>query len=272
MVSYLRAPVSHGGRVLLLLVSLTVAPLTILSQTPSSESARAREQTALRSTVSVLDDDTTNAAESLTISPTVALYFHPAQGASSDELVRRALTSNGELAAARLEIERARARLRQAGLWPNPTLDVEKTTGRVTGSAGESEMSVGVSLPLELSGQRKRRIELARVELEATEAEVADRERRLTSEVLALHAEALAALRELEITEGLTDIDLKTVVVVQARVNEGDTAPLELNLLRAEVQRPLATVVIGGLLVSTVLKLLALPMLYGWLERERVEY
>ncbi|HKQ05622.1 MAG TPA: CusA/CzcA family heavy metal efflux RND transporter [Blastocatellia bacterium] len=40
----------------------------------------------------------------------------------------------------------------------------------------------------------------------------------------------------------------------------------------AEVQRPLATVVIGGLLVSTVLKLLILPMLYGWFERERVEY
>ena len=40
----------------------------------------------------------------------------------------------------------------------------------------------------------------------------------------------------------------------------------------AEVQRPLATVVIGGLLVSTVLKLLVLPMLYRWFERERVEF
>jgi len=39
----------------------------------------------------------------------------------------------------------------------------------------------------------------------------------------------------------------------------------------AEVQRPLATVVIGGLMVSTVLKLLVLPMLYGWLERERID-
>lgn len=36
----------------------------------------------------------------------------------------------------------------------------------------------------------------------------------------------------------------------------------------AEVQRPLATVVIGGLVLSTVLKLLFLPMLYGWLERD----
>lgn len=40
----------------------------------------------------------------------------------------------------------------------------------------------------------------------------------------------------------------------------------------AEVQRPLAMVVIGGLITSTVLKLLMLPMLYGWFERERVEY
>jgi cobalt-zinc-cadmium resistance protein CzcA len=37
----------------------------------------------------------------------------------------------------------------------------------------------------------------------------------------------------------------------------------------AEVQRPLATVVIGGLITSTVLTLLILPTLYGWFERER---
>ena len=40
----------------------------------------------------------------------------------------------------------------------------------------------------------------------------------------------------------------------------------------AEVQRPLVTVVIGGLITSTVLTLLILPTLYGWFERERVEY
>ena len=36
----------------------------------------------------------------------------------------------------------------------------------------------------------------------------------------------------------------------------------------AEVQRPLATVVIGGLVLSTILKLLFLPMLYGWIEKD----
>jgi cobalt-zinc-cadmium resistance protein CzcA len=32
----------------------------------------------------------------------------------------------------------------------------------------------------------------------------------------------------------------------------------------AEVQRPLATVVIGGLVTSTLLTLLVLPTLYAW--------
>jgi cobalt-zinc-cadmium resistance protein CzcA len=34
----------------------------------------------------------------------------------------------------------------------------------------------------------------------------------------------------------------------------------------AEVQRPLAVVVVGGLITSTLLTLLVLPALYGWVE------
>lgn len=37
----------------------------------------------------------------------------------------------------------------------------------------------------------------------------------------------------------------------------------------AEVQRPLATVVIGGIISSTLLTLIVLPVLYEWLERKR---
>jgi cobalt-zinc-cadmium resistance protein CzcA len=35
----------------------------------------------------------------------------------------------------------------------------------------------------------------------------------------------------------------------------------------AEVQRPLATVVIGGLISSTLLTLFLLPTFYGWFDR-----
>jgi heavy metal efflux system protein len=37
----------------------------------------------------------------------------------------------------------------------------------------------------------------------------------------------------------------------------------------AEVQRPLATVVIGGLVSSTLLTLLVMPTVYAWLEERR---
>jgi cobalt-zinc-cadmium resistance protein CzcA len=36
----------------------------------------------------------------------------------------------------------------------------------------------------------------------------------------------------------------------------------------AEVQKPLATVVIGGLVTSTLLTLVVLPVLYRWIEEK----
>jgi cobalt-zinc-cadmium efflux system outer membrane protein len=177
------------------------------------------------------------ASERSKVTRSIELYFDPLQGASSIDLVQRALTSNLELAAARLEISKARARLRQAGLRPNPSLDVEQMTGGLTGSAGEHETRIGISLPLEVGGQRQRRINVAQAQLEATEAEVTERERRLAAEVFVAYAEALAAMRELEITEGLNEIDLQTARFVQARVNEGESAPIELSLLQVEVDR-----------------------------------
>jgi len=40
----------------------------------------------------------------------------------------------------------------------------------------------------------------------------------------------------------------------------------------SEIQRPLATVVVGGLVTSTLLTLLVLPVLYGRFERRRVDF
>ena len=152
-------------------------------------------------------------------------------------LINRALQSNGELVAVRIEIEKARARLQQARLRPNPTLEIEKSTGRIVGNGGDGEFSIGASLPLELYGRRKTRIEVAEIEIRAREAEVANFERRVANEVLLNYAEALAALREIEVLERILELDLQTTRFVQIRVNEGETAPLELNLLQTEIER-----------------------------------
>jgi cobalt-zinc-cadmium efflux system outer membrane protein len=242
-------------------VAVFMALLTIISTGPSLLLTAQTRSAVVESSVdrSTGERDASSNGRLSTVPPTLARYFDPVQGVSSEDLIRRALTSNGELAAARLEIERAQARVRQAGLRPNPTLDLEQTTGRFTGSTDERETSVGIALPIELGSKRKRRIELAQAELEAVQAEVADRQRRLTLEVISAYADALAAVRELETTENVNQLDLQTTRFVQARVNEGESAPLELNLLRTEVDRLRSRrALIEGRLTTTLLKLKAL--------------
>lgn len=164
-------------------------------------------------------------------------YYHPQDGMSVDELIKRALASNQEIIASRLEIDKARARLQQARLRPNPTLEFERESGRLVGSGGDSQFTVGFSLPIEIYGRRSARVSAAQISIEASEAEVRNRERVLVANVLTNYAEALGALRELDVTERLLDLDLQTTRIVQIRVNEGETPPLELNLLQAEVER-----------------------------------
>jgi cobalt-zinc-cadmium efflux system outer membrane protein len=189
----------------------------------------------------------------------VSRYSDAAQGASSNDLVNRALAANAELSAARLDIDRARARLHQARLRPNPTIDFEQITGRLTGSAGERETSIGLALPIELGQKRQRRIDLAQVGLAAAEAEVADRERRLIAEVRGVYGEALAALRELVVTEGINQLDQQTARLVEARITEGESAPLELSLLHTEVDRLKSRrALVEGRLQASLLRLKAL--------------
>lgn len=40
----------------------------------------------------------------------------------------------------------------------------------------------------------------------------------------------------------------------------------------SEVQKPLAVVVVGGLVTSTLITLLVLPVLYGWFEKGEIEF
>jgi cobalt-zinc-cadmium resistance protein CzcA len=59
-------------------------------------------------------------------------------------------------------------------------------------------------------------------------------------------------------------------VLMTALVASLGFVPMALNVgAGSEVQRPLATVVIGGIVSSTFLTLLVLPVLYRWLHRER---
>lgn len=164
-------------------------------------------------------------------------YYNQDNGLSLKDLVNLAWENNSELKIAKLEVEKAQAKLKQAGLPPNPRLEIENKTGQFTGAKGDNELTLGVIVPLEIYGQRGNRINVAKSELLLKEAEINARKRLLASHILMDYAEALAALRELKTIEEILELDTETVRFVQIRVNEGETAPLELSLLQNEVER-----------------------------------
>ncbi len=90
----------------------------------------------------------------------------------------------------------------------------------------------------------------------------------------------LAFIRQLwhetgELTQSIVDgamIRLRPVLMTALVASLG-FVPMALNTgTGAEVQRPLATVVIGGIISSTILTLLVLPVLYQWVHRKDVKH
>jgi outer membrane protein, heavy metal efflux system len=151
-----------------------------------------------------------------------------------DELVDWALRENPELQAVHAEVEAAGGRLLQAGLRPNPMLDVGMQRS-VTGP--DHNVMVGVTLPLDLNHRKAGRLGVAERELALKEAQVAERERMLRAEVRLKAGELLAARRNLRITEELLEANRQALSLIRERVRRGGAPLLEENLMLVEVNR-----------------------------------
>ena len=164
----------------------------------------------------------------------LARYMDQTAGMSADEAVTYALTHNGDLLATRKEIEAAQALVRQAGLRPNPKLDIEGSR-QINGA--DNRVTAGAMLPLELGGRRAARISVAQRELELREHELANRELLLAAEVRMKFGETLAQTLKLAFTEDLLVNNQRGYNLITARVSEGATAPLEQNMALVELNR-----------------------------------
>lgn len=161
-------------------------------------------------------------------------YLDLQTGKTADELVAYALANNPELAAMRSEVTAAEALVKQAGLRPNPSLELSGT--RQIGGSDNSLMAQG-SLPLELGGRRGARILVATRELEIRKLALAERERQIAAEVRAKFGESLAAIYKLRFTEEMLALANENYKIVTARVEEGRRPPLEKNVETVELNR-----------------------------------
>ncbi len=180
----------------------------------------------------------TNVNLPLVPSSVIARYADPQAGLTVDEAVAYALEHNGDLLAARKEIDAASALVKQAALRANPKVDASLSK-TVTGT--DNNITVSGMLPLELGGRRPARIRVAEREVEMRRQDVANRERMLAADVRAKFGEALAAILKLGFDEDLIATGQRSYNLVAARVTEGGTAPLEQNMVLVELNRLKAT-------------------------------
>jgi len=151
-----------------------------------------------------------------------------------DQLVERAVADNPELLAMRAEVDAARGRLRQAALRPNPMLELG---GQQNVAGPDSNVSVGLSIPLDLNGRKAGRVGVAEREIEVKQAQVSERERRLAAEVSLKASELLAARRNFDFTVELLGTNQKALGLVRDRVRQGAAPALDENLVLVEVNR-----------------------------------
>jgi len=158
----------------------------------------------------------------------------PAAGeATVDDLVMRALAESPDVGAARADVEAAHGRLVQAGLRPNPMLGL----GGQKALSPDNNVTIGVTIPLDLNRRKEGRVGVAERELEMKRAQVVDRERRLRADVRTKAADVLGARRDLEVTDELLRVNREALRLIGERARRGAAPPLDENLLLVEVNR-----------------------------------
>ena len=169
--------------------------------------------------------------------PAPSLQYIGQDGLSVEQLVKNAGSRRTDLLAARQLLVIAEGRLVQAGLRPNLVFSTEYGSPRFLGGEGEYDFSAGLAQPFELGGKRGKRRAVADLELQQVRAEIAAIERNIAVEIRRDYTKAIAAARQLDVVERLLAADLELVRVTEARLNEGDVAPLDLNLVKVESDR-----------------------------------
>jgi len=156
---------------------------------------------------------------------------------NAQQAVEFALQNNGELKALREEKGIREAGKIKAGLFPNPVLEMDGTTGELTGSRFENTVSVGISQEFLTAGKRGKRLKVAEKEIESFDSQVDNSARILREEVKTTFYDLLLVEKRVELAKRSIALNNQLFDVTKQRFEVGDIPELEVNLARVEVSR-----------------------------------
>jgi cobalt-zinc-cadmium efflux system outer membrane protein len=160
-----------------------------------------------------------------------------AAGLTLPDLIRMALQDNRDLQAARFAEQKARARLLQAGLRPNPRLELTSSNDVLFSNEGEYAVGVGVSQQFPVAGRIARQKDVARADVDLALAEIQEAERRLAGAVVSARFRLLALERQIAARDRLIGIDQNLAGVSQRRYQAAEVSELDTNAVQLDLQR-----------------------------------
>ena len=179
-----------------------------------------------------------------------------AQAVTLDDAVRAALAGNLDLRAAKYEVGKARGRLIQAGLWPNPELDFSGRTDRLGNKEGERTVSAGFAQAFPITGRLQFARQVGRVDVAQAMVEIRNRERLLIGEVQRDYLTALLLQRQIAANREFIGVNRDFVTLFEQRLKKAEVSEVDVNLARVEMLRvELETAVLGADLSSRELAL-----------------
>lgn len=183
-----------------------------------------------------------------------------------NQAIALAVEHSPELRAITFDTEGARARIRQAGIWQNPELEIEHEdfggTGRFSGSgAAETTLSIAQSLPL--GGDRSQRRTLAEFELQLTDWDYHAQRLETVLEVTERFVTALVSERRLELVTRELELARATKSLTETRVETGDASPAQLTRLVVPIVTAELNVARAGRMRTAAFQSLSL----SWAER-----
>ncbi len=168
---------------------------------------------------------------------TMAIAKNPSNSFSLKQLIELAQRDNKDLQAARFALDIANARLLQAGLRANPSLNVATRSDFAFGNEGEYGNAVGISQSFPITGRLARQKDVARVDIALAEAEVTESERRLAGDIATDVYHVLIIDQQIASRKSLIGIQSVLAKTTRERFKAAEVSELDVNTAQLDLQR-----------------------------------
>jgi cobalt-zinc-cadmium efflux system outer membrane protein len=161
--------------------------------------------------------------------------FISKDGLTIENLIEMSKSKRADLQASKQRLAIAQGKVRQVSLFPNPTFEFQHSSTQFL--SGETETGIKLSQNFQLGGKRQKQKMIAELELQQTQSEILALERQIEIEVIKAYVNGVVLAQQLEVLERLIKVDREIIGITEARLKEGDVAPLDLNLIKVEAER-----------------------------------